>query len=114
MAPVEKELVFDIDIDAYESLVHLVTELSEYFLNRYDIVRSCCKKAEFCEKCWPFITIAIKVLDHLLRSKRNISNCSVLMNSLFPQQRTLDFNTFCGSILGEEEFTAGFVTLERF
>ena len=42
--PVERELVFDID------------------LTDYDEVRTCGKGAHICNKCWPLMAIAIKVL----------------------------------------------------
>ena len=41
--PVERELVFDID------------------LTDYDDVRTCGKGAHICNKCWPLMAIAIKV-----------------------------------------------------
>lgn len=47
--PISKELCFDID------------------LTDYDDIRTCCDKANICNKCWQFITMAIKVVDVALR-----------------------------------------------
>ncbi|GMN31607.1 hypothetical protein TIFTF001_003326 [Ficus carica] len=47
--PVERELIFDIDI------------------SDYDDVRYCCSGADVCLECWPLMTIAIKVIDTSLR-----------------------------------------------
>ncbi|KAE9596524.1 putative DNA primase, small subunit [Lupinus albus] len=47
--PVERELIFDIDI------------------SDYDDVRYCCSGADVCLNCWPLMTIAIKVIHTALR-----------------------------------------------
>lgn len=49
-APVERELVFDIDI------------------TDYDDVRTCGKDAHICTTCWPLMATAIDVLDDALRN----------------------------------------------
>lgn len=48
-APDERELVFDLD------------------MTDYDDIRFCCTGADICLKCWPLMTIAIKVVDAALR-----------------------------------------------
>jgi DNA primase small subunit len=46
---VERELVFDID------------------MTDYDDIRTCCTGANICRRCWPYMTMAIKVIDEILR-----------------------------------------------
>ena len=47
--PITKELVLDID------------------LTDYDDIRTCCDKANICNKCWQFVTVAIKIIDVALK-----------------------------------------------
>ena len=49
LKPLEKELVFDIDMDDYDSF------------------RTCCSGAMVCSKCWRFISLAVKVMSVTLQ-----------------------------------------------
>ena len=46
---VERELVFDVD------------------MTDYDNIRTCCTGANICKRCWPYMTMALKVVDRALR-----------------------------------------------
>ena len=49
-APVERELVFDID------------------LTDYDDVRTCGKEGHICNACWPLMAVAVEVKRHFLQT----------------------------------------------
>jgi len=53
---VERELVFDID------------------MTDYDDIRTCCTGANICRRCWPYMTMALKVVDEALREDFNFKN----------------------------------------
>lgn len=56
LRPLEKELVFDID------------------LTDYDEVRTCCSKTLICNKCWKFIDLAIELMELGLRDDFGFKN----------------------------------------
>ncbi|ETW77931.1 hypothetical protein HETIRDRAFT_441443 [Heterobasidion irregulare TC 32-1] len=49
--PLQRELVFDIDMTDYDS------------------IRTCCSGAGICKRCWGFIGAAVRVLDHAIRDE---------------------------------------------
>lgn len=51
LVPRKRELVFDID------------------MTDYDVIRTCCSKAEICKRCWAFISAAVHVLDKGIREQ---------------------------------------------
>lgn len=55
-APVERELVFDVD------------------MSDYDDVRTCCSGASVCSKCWPLMTAAIQVVHAALKADFGFSH----------------------------------------
>ncbi|KAJ3511223.1 hypothetical protein NLJ89_g4221 [Agrocybe chaxingu] len=51
LSPQQRELVFDID------------------MTDYDLIRTCCKDAGICKKCWGFIAAAVHVIDSAIRDE---------------------------------------------
>ncbi|KAM6502420.1 prim-pol domain containing protein [Amanita muscaria] len=56
LTPVQRELVFDID------------------MTDYDPVRTCCSGAGICKRCWGFIAAAVHVLDGAIRDNFGYQN----------------------------------------
>lgn len=92
-----------------------------------DSVRTCCKDKAMCKRCWRFITVAVKVLDELLRgssslfhrSDRRLPPLSPTEASPLPplslrnSQRTSVSSTSSGFTPVVEEFICGSRTLRR-
>jgi DNA primase small subunit len=54
--PLQRELVFDID------------------MSDYDPVRTCCSEANICNRCWMFIAAAVRVIDAAIRDQFGYSH----------------------------------------
>uniref|UniRef100_A0A0K0G0V5 DNA primase n=1 Tax=Strongyloides venezuelensis TaxID=75913 RepID=A0A0K0G0V5_STRVS len=54
--PIQREFVIDID------------------LTDYDDVRTCCKEANVCEKCWKFAIVGVRILENVLKKHFGFKN----------------------------------------
>lgn len=64
--PVEKELVFDIDMTDYDD----VRNCCKYFsVNLYHFKTRLYRDKGICQKCWKFIAVAVKIIDQSLARK---------------------------------------------
>ena len=86
-APVERELVFDID------------------LTDYDDVRTCGKEAHICSACWPLMAVAVQVCSTALAFRvcpmqtRRVMLTGILSTLLVPQEFMSALCFLCAAIL---------------
>lgn len=91
--PVERELVFDID------------------MTDYDDVRTCGSEGHICCKCWPYMAAAIKVVLLCMKHHWLITTCTCCGRLwMLGCERTLASSTCFGSFQGVVACTAGYAT----
>ena len=73
-------------------VIAFVTLYVDIDMDSYDNVRTCCKKARICNKCWMFISSAVRVVDASLREDFGFKH--IVHRNLFPKFHFTEKNIY--------------------
>ena len=88
----DKELVFDIDMDDYNSVKGCgCTAKAQSMASIVPFVDAVLICASVCKRCWRFMSIAVEVVDRILRSTTLL--CRIIIISVDMQKKMIsDFS----------------------